>query len=130
MRLSLETVSYTHLFFRAGHDSSGQQPVKALLSVFIAFPSCHPVSRIITLIPLIAGEYIQISTVQLNAMAEEILEIPLDIIGCLGSAQIGLGASRPPFMFRYRAVRKPYRIFFIKGIRIQIVISVLVMDPE
>ena len=56
-------------------------------------------SQIITLIPLIAGEYIQIGTVQLNAMAEEVLEIPLDIIGRLGSAQIGLGASRPPLCF-------------------------------
>lgn len=87
-------------------------------------------SRIITLIPLIAGEYIQIGTVQLNAMAEEVLEITLYIIGRLGSAQIGLRASRPPFMFRYRAVRKPYRIFLIKGIRIQIVIPVLVMNSK
>ena len=85
---------------------------------------------IVAFIPFIAGEYIQIGSVQLNSMTEQILEITFYIIRRLGAAQISLRPAGPPLMRRYGPVRQPGGIFFVISLSVKIIVSVLIMDSE
>ena len=81
-------------------------------------------------IAFIAGEHIQIRSLQMDSMAEEFFEIALYIIGSLAGAQITLPAACPARKLWHFSMDIMDRIFLIECGGIHIIIPVLVVNAE
>ena len=115
---------------RAWEDAPGKQVFKALSPKFQTVPARHAVHGIGALVGLVAGEDVQVSAVQINIVFRQLTEITFHIVRCLGGAEVGLAPAGPVGMFRYPAVRLKAAEGSIKGLSAEIIISVLVVDPE
>src|SRR5699024_7443057 len=101
--------------FRTWKDPLFQKILEAQGTMIVAFLSCHTVQRIIAFISFVAGKYVQICAVQPDPVIFQIFKISFYIVWGLGSAKIGLGASRPPLMPWNCSVRQTAGKIFIKA---------------
>ena len=107
-----------------------EQIFEALGAAVKAFAAGHAVFGVRAFVAFVAGENIQVCTVELDAMRGNLGEIAAYVVRCELGAQVGLVAARPACVFGHRTVCQPNRIVGIKGLRGEVVIAVLVMRAE
>ena len=107
-----------------------EQIFEAFGAAVKAFAAGHAVFGVRAFVAFVAGENIQVCTVELDAMRGNLGEIAAYVVRCELGAQVGLVAARPACVFGHRAVCQPNRIVGIKGLRGEVVIAVLVVRAE
>ncbi len=114
----------------AGEDPLGEQVLEALPPEIQTVPAAHIVHGIGAFIRLIAGEDIQVGTVQADIMLRQLAEIALHIIRGLGGAEVCLMSACPVGVLRNGAVRLEAAEGGVEGLPVEIVVPVLVVDAE
>ena len=107
-----------------------EQIFEAFGAAVKAFATGHAVFGVRAFVAFVAGENIQVCTVELDAMRGNLGEIAAYVVRCELGAQVGLVAARPACVFGHRTVCQPNRIVGIKGLCGEVVIAVLVMRAE